>query len=1036
MKISGILVSFVWAASILTAQALPPLYRIDTVAGSMPNEEAIAAAQAYLTRPACALSDGAGGVLIVEEQAHRIRHVGSDGKIVSFAGTGAFGFSGDGGPAVLAQLNSPKFATRDADGNVYVSDTNNNRVRRIAPDGMITTIAGDGNAAHQGDGKLATAASINSPQGIAVDSNGNLYIAEIGGAFLQDSFIRVVNLATGIISPFAGGQRDPADGIAAKSAWVSTPAQLSMGPGGALVYVDTTLYKVRAITTDGKIKTLAGGANRGSSTNTGDGDGGPASAAKLYSPYGIAVDANGMVYVSDVVGQRVRKFPFAGGTITTVAGNGTPGFAGDGGAGAAARFFNPQCLNVNESGTLLIADRDNQRIRQLSPSGSVSTFAGRTQYAGDNSPALGATLFQPRSVALDANRNLLFTDRGNHVIRIVDSLGVIKLHSGKPNQYAGYGPNTQITGPLAQILWNDPNGIAVRTDGTIHVIDSGTVTTRQIDTKNVVSIFGISGSHVRPTDVAVNPAGTFVTISDPDFDRLHRVNVAAKTFEVLGVGTSGPIADGGLVGNARYKTPEGVAYDPAGNLWIADSSHHRVRRTDSKDIISTMAGTGLAANTGDFGPATAASVYYPMGIAFAPASGIGYISTAHCIRALFTDGTIATIAGTCDAGAFSGDGGPAILARLNAPQGMAVDPAGRVYFADSGNHRIRTLTPVSALKLEIISGDKQSRLATAPLERPLTARLLAQGNLVYPFAPVSWSVSRGSAILSSAVVSTLADGTSTVMATLGESAGPVTVTAFASGLDPVTFNLTARPAPSIATITGAAGNNPVTSPGSLMVISGSSFDPAAACLYINDIVTTMLEVTATRIVAQVPPSSGDTLSIAVSGDCGTSGEVRSAVVPTPVAIAAPEFFYFKNKSVRAEIAGTGEAIGPAGLLADRVYRAARPGEIVVISATGFGPVDPPVDPGAPSSGLANVTLPIVVTLGDLTVSSDDIIYAGAATGRLGQYELRIRIPAGVAVSGDLPIRITVGDAISPDTAVLAVEVPPPPPAIPASTRKR
>ena len=1021
MRTWNVFVQSVCACSILMAQALPPLYRIDTVAGTMPNEEGVPAAQAFLTRPACALSDGTGGVLIVEEEAHRIRRVSADGRITSFAGTGAFGYSGDGGPATLAQLNSPKFATRDAGGNVYVSDTDNNRVRRIAPDGIITTIAGDGAAAHQGDGKLASVASINSPQGVAVDGN-NLYIAEIGGAFLQDSFIRVVDLQTGIISAFAGGQRNPADGIDAKSAWVSTPSQLAIAPAGAVVYVDTTLYKVRVITSDGKIKTLAGGNNRGGIANTGEGDGGPATAAKLYSPYGVAVDANGLVYVSDTVGQRVRRFPFAGGTVSTIAGNGTPGFAGDGGAGAGARFFNPRCLNVNDNGSLLIADRDNERIRQLSASGSVSTIAGHTQYAGDSGPALSATLFQPRSVALDANHNLLFTDRGNHVIRLVDSLGVIKLHSGKPNQYAGYGATTQMVGPLGQILWNDPNGIAIRTDGTIQVIDSGTATPRVIDTKSVVAIFGISGSHIRPTDVTVNPANTSVAISDPDGDRIHRVNLSTKNSEVLGSSTSGPIVEGGPLASARMKTPEGVAYDMSGNLWIADSAHHRVRRADSKDAITTIAGTGRPENTGDFGPASDASVYYPIGLAFARNNGIGYVSTAHCIRALFADGAIATVAGVCDTGAFSGDGGPAITARLNNPQGMIVDTSGRVYFADSGNHRIRVLTPIPALRLELLSGDKQSRLASAPLERPLSVKLLAQGSLAYPFAPVTWSVSQGSAVLSTASTSTAADGTSTITATLGPSAGLITVTAFVPGVAPINFNMTARPIPVINGVTGGAGNNPVTVPGSLMVVSGANFDPATACLFINDVKTAMVEVSAARIVAQVPAASGDTSSIAVSGDCGTTGEVRSTAVFIPVAIAAPEFYYWKNKSVRAEIADTGEAIGPAGLLPDRKYRAARPGDIVVISGTGFGPVDPPVDVVAATP--AGVTLPISVTLGDVTVTSDDIVYAGAAVGKLGQYELRIRIPAAVATSGDLPIRITVGDAISPDTATLTVEVPP------------
>ena len=215
----------------------------------------------------------------------------------------------------------------------------------------------------------------------------------------------------------------------------------------------------------------------------------------------------------------MRKFPFAGGAISTIVGNGAPGFAGDGMAGTDARLYTPRGLNVNDNGSLLIADHDNQRIRQLSPSGGMTTFAGRTQYGGDGGQAVNATLFQPRSVALDPNSNLLFTDRGNNLIRTVDSKGGIRLYSGKPGQYSGFGPNSQVVGPLAQVLWNDPHGIAVNADGATYVIDSGTATPRVVDTKSVVGVFGISGSHVRPTDTAINPANSFVTIADPDGDR-------------------------------------------------------------------------------------------------------------------------------------------------------------------------------------------------------------------------------------------------------------------------------------------------------------------------------------------------------------------------------------------------------------------------------------------------------------------------------------------------------------------------------------
>ena len=996
-------------------QGLPPLYRIDTVAGTLPGEEGVAVSQAYLTRPTCALSDGDGGVLIVEQEAHRIRRVARDGKISSFAGTGAFGFSGDGGPATLAQLNYPTFAVRDTEGNVYVSDTNNHRVRRIAADGTISTIAGDGAAAHAGDAKPAVAASINLPQGIAVDS-GKLYVAEIGGAFLQDSYIRVVDLDTGIISTLAGGQgRNGADGIDSKAAWVSTPRQLAIGPGGALVYTDITLYKVRAIMPDGKIKTLAGSTGRGGLANTGEGDGGSATAARLYSPFGVAVDGNGMVYVSDNVGQRVRRFPFSGGNITTVAGTGTGGFAGDGSAGSAARFHAPQGLNVADNGSLLIADRDNNRVRVLSTSGGVSTFAGRSQYAGDNVAAVGATLYQPRSIALDANQNILFTDRGNEVVRSIDTLGKIHLHSGKPNQFTTGSPTTEIVGPVGQIVWNNPTGVAFRSDGTTYVVDD--LNARSIDTKNTVAIFGLSGSKIRVTDIAVNRANTFTTLADPDGNGLWRVNLSTKNSE--GLGSSGAFAgDGGPLRSARMLTPEAVGYDDSGNLWIADSGHHRVRMANSSDTINTVVGTGRAENTGDFGPASAASIYYPMGIAFGR-QGIGYVSTAHCIRALFTNGTIATVAGTCNAGGFAGDAGAAITGRLNAPQGMVVDSTGRVFFADSGNHRIRVLTPIPALRLEMVSGDKQSRLATAPLDRPLVVRLLAQGTILYPYAPVSFSVSQGSATLSADSVSTGVDGVASITATLGPNAGPITVTASAPGLAPVTFSLTARPIPAIASVTGGAGTNPTAAPGSLMAIAGSNIDPATACFYINDAKVTPIELTSTRIVAQVPATDAASINVAVSGDCGTTGEVRSVSVPLALAVTAPEFYYWKGNSVQAVIADTDNAIGPAGLIAGRVFRAALPGDIVAITATGFGPTDPPLDPGAVASGPGALLLPVVVTIGDFTFDPADVVYAGPATGKLGLYELRIRIPAGLPV-GDLPVKIKVGDATSPDGATLTI----------------
>ena len=175
-------------------------------------------------------------------------------------------------------------------------------------------------------------------------------------------------------------------------------------------------------------------------------------------------------------------------------------------------------------------------------------------------PAVRATLYQPRSVALDANQNLLFTDRGNQVVRSIDPMGRIHLHSGKPNQFTPGTPSTEIVGPLGQVLYNNPTGITLRTDGTTYVVDD--LNARMIDTKNTVAIFGVSGSKVRPTDIAINRANTFVTLPDPDFNALWRVNLSTKNSELLGSNESFA-GDGGPLRSARMATPEAGTTIPA-----------------------------------------------------------------------------------------------------------------------------------------------------------------------------------------------------------------------------------------------------------------------------------------------------------------------------------------------------------------------------------------------------------------------------------------------------------------------------------------
>ncbi len=316
------------------------------------------------------------------------------------AGTGSTGYSGDGAAAVAAQLHEPLSVARDAAGNLYIADRNNNRIRKVdALTGIITTFAGGGSSL--GDGGAAAAAQLNWPSGAALDGSGNLYIA--------DSFnhrIRRVDASTGIITTVAGtgtsGYRASDDGAAATSAQINTPLGVTLDGSGNLYIADTNNNRIRRVTPAGVITTFAGG---GSSL----GDGGAAAAAQLNGPFDAAVDGSGNLYIADTNNHRVRKVDASTGNISTVAGTGTAGSSGDGGAAASAQLDNPRSVALDGSGNLYIADKDNDRIRKVDAStGNISSVA-----------FAAAQLDGPTGVAADSLGNLYIADRDNQRIRKV-----------------------------------------------------------------------------------------------------------------------------------------------------------------------------------------------------------------------------------------------------------------------------------------------------------------------------------------------------------------------------------------------------------------------------------------------------------------------------------------------------------------------------------------------------------------------------------------------------------------------------------------
>ncbi|MDZ4771217.1 MAG: choice-of-anchor Q domain-containing protein, partial [Chloroflexota bacterium] len=342
------------------------------------------------------------------------------GIITPLAGNGSSGFSGDGGAARAATLNLPSGIASAADGAVIFADYNNHRVRRIAPDGIITTIAGTGILGYNGDGIQATTAHLNGPNGVAVAPDGSIIITEALGQRVR----RIA--ADGIITTIAGTgvAGSSGDEGLATAARVNNPNAPIAAPDGTIYFADTGNHRVRAITpddprtpiVDSRIIPIAGTGTAGSS-----GDGGLADAAQLNLPRDVAIASDGAIYIADGGNHRVRRIA-PDGIITTIAGTGTAGFSGDGSAATTAQLNAPEGVAVTAEGTIAIADTANARLRFIDPSGIITTFAGTGSngYSGTPQPAGRAMLNQPNEIVIAADGAFVFADANNHTIRRIE----------------------------------------------------------------------------------------------------------------------------------------------------------------------------------------------------------------------------------------------------------------------------------------------------------------------------------------------------------------------------------------------------------------------------------------------------------------------------------------------------------------------------------------------------------------------------------------------------------------------------------------
>ncbi len=807
-------------------------------------------------------------------------------------------YSGDGRRATAAQIGSAEGLALDSAGNLYIADALDHRIRKVTPDGRIATIAGDGHRGFRGDGGPASEAQLDQPYGLALDAAGNLYVADLGNA------------------------------------------------------------RVRRISPDGKIATVAGGGSLPAP------DAGDALGARFQQPRDVAVDAAGNLYISDFADHRVYRVD-PGGAIHRFAGTGQPGALAAAQAPALETpLRSPAGLAVDRLGRVYIADSDNGAVRVVS-NGRIGTVAVSRQ------------LVQPAALALDPAGVLYVSDRSGFITA-----------AGSAS-----APAPEVVSPRAlcfdragNLYAGDTIPYGTRWAGVVYrgaAIVAGDGTFRPPDDDRAAVLAHIEA----PSGLALDASGALY-ISDRGNGRVRRVRAGAIS----------TIADG-------LRQPSGLAVDAGGDVWVAEAAGHRILKVGAGGV-SVMAGTGLAGYSGDFGPPLAASFSFPESVAVDGAGNVYVADTANQVIRRLAQGVVTTFAGKGIRG-YAGDGGPARDALFDEPQGVALGRNGDLLVADSGNHAIRRVAASGLI----------SRLAAGPLLSPVRAAMDSEGNL---FIADTYN-HRIRRLAPDGTLTTIAgtgargfsgDGGPAVEAQLNE---PVDIAVDASGniyvadranncvrkLTPAGVPIGPAP-PEVYSIVNAASMLPgAVAPGELVTLFGNALGPGIAVegglatqaggveVRFDGTPAPLLYVQWSQINLQVPPAVAGRATSEVEIRAGDVVMVRAAV---PVASAAPGIFTLQGGKGQASAQNQDGSMNRSGNAAPR-------GTILVFYATGDG--------GAGT---------VAVSIGGLPA---ELLYAGAAPGYAGLMQVNARVPEGLD-PGIHPLELAVGTERSQPGVTVAV----------------